>query len=380
MKKLSYIFLCCFFASLILSSCRDNDDSPQNIVETKIPLYYKDITTADADTVHYEAVKIGEYLWMNRNFNHFTETEVTRAQLNKVLTEYRLNPNDFQVNIDDFNKYFGQYYSQAYIDHLNRFGYFYEGKERKLYLDSDNRSEWKFASKADFRQLFAMCGDASEYAVRIALTCKPYENPAAIPVPGTYWISRLNTNKYGFNAMPGGARHHAADEWGTCFGENDCPTFQNKKGDFYIFIMTTKWAASDGSVTIHDYVDTSGGKLWHLQNVRWCRKLRDEELGYKLYIKANNLSSSEWTAIANQYKAAPTDYIAETGFVSKIQAGVIKSNNVDIKKIAIGENAPNDYVELRKGYIRGFYVQYILNVAQPSRNVPQIIDMAKGLI
>jgi uncharacterized protein (TIGR02145 family) len=361
------------FLCLFLFSCGDSDTITLP-VETTIPLFFWD--DIRGDTAHYEAVKIGEYLWMNRNINHFTETQVTRRQLDSVLTRYRLNPDDFQVSIDDFNKYYGQYYTLSFIYYHLRdgnHGYVYEGKNRKLLLNPEtNFPEWKLANKADFRQLFAMCGDASEYAVRTALACKPYENPAAVPI--SYWIGATNTNRYGFNAMPTGARHHAADQWGTCFGDNDCPTFYNQKGDFYNTFMTTGWAAADGTVRIHDYVDTRGGYLYHLQNIRFCRRLTDEELGYKLYIKAD---VPLWADIANEYQSHGEDYSTELAFIDKLRNNV--QSNVDIQKVNLGGSAPAGYVELRKGYIRGFYVQYILDIAQPTKNISQIVNMAKGL-
>lgn len=384
MKKANFLF--CILFSLFFISCEKDDNSgytppkeeeeePENPIEPEeknISLFYIDNITKDS--AYYEAVKIGEYLWMNRNFNHHTETPVTREQLNKVLTEYRLNPNHFQIDPKVFSEYFGEYYSQAYIGHLNDHGIFYEGKERKLLLNKEtNRPEWRLPSKADFRQLFAMCGDASEYAVRITLACKPGENPAAIAIPGTYWISTLNTNRYGFNCMPGGARHHNPDTWGTCFAEGDCPRYNNQRGDFYITFMAVRWHATDGAVSIHDYPDTQGPKLWHLQNIRWCRKLTDEELGYKLYIKVNNISNDEWASLKEQLK------ISENDFLSKVAEGKILSKNVDIKKTKLGEKAPDSYIELPKGYVRGFYVQFILDIDQPTKNISQIVDMAKHL-
>jgi uncharacterized protein (TIGR02145 family) len=331
------------------------------------------------DSACYEAVKIGEYLWMNRNLSHFDQNQVTRQQLDLVLTRYRLNPRDFQISIDDFNKYYGQYYSANYTyDHLRdgKHGMVYEGKDRKLMLNPETHfPEWKLANKADFRQLFGMCGDASEYAVRTALACRPYENPAAVPI--SYWISSINTNRYGFNAMPTGARHHAPDVWSTDFEDGTpAPVFQNQTGDFYNTFMSVGWAAADGTVRLHDYVDTEIGYLYHWQNIRLCRRLTDEELGYKLYIKADVPS---WNDIVNEYQSKGDDYTAELVLFDKLKRGIISPNKVDIQKVNLGISAPAGYVELRKGYVRGFYVQYILNIAQPTKTMMQIMDMAKGL-
>jgi uncharacterized protein (TIGR02145 family) len=389
MKKL-YILAHSVCLSLLFFSCDDSElvppvapsAAPNSIARFEhmgktIPLFFRD--DKRGESAYYEAVKIGEYLWMTRNINHFTETPVTREQLDLVLTRYRLDAKNFQVSVEDFNKYSGQYYSVDYIYYHLRdenHGFVYEGEDRKMLLDpKTNSPEWKLANKADFRQLFGMCGNGSEYDVRTTLVCRPYENPAALPI--SYWISDLNTNKYGFNAMPTGARHHAPSQWSTHFGDGaPDPIFQNQKGDFYISFMAAAWAAADGTVRIHDYPDTQEGYLYHLQNIRFCRRLTDSELGYKLYIKA---AVPTWADIANEYQSKGDDYTAELVLFDKLNQNIIQADKVDIQKVALGASIPSGYVELRKGYIRGFYVQYILDVAQPSKNVAQIMDMAKGL-
>jgi len=345
----------CIFASAILLSCDGGSEGdepgitppdPGGIV--KIPLYFEDknwVSTAD-----YEAVKIGEYLWMNSNFNHYYKNAtytITREQINKVLQRYRIDPMDYQISIEDFNKYYGLYYSSQEIFQMSRDGVMYEGENRVLKriksADGDSVCAWKIPTAEDFRQLFAMCGNAQEADVRIALACKAGDNPAAISLDKeywTYWFGRYNTNKYGFNMMPGGARFHNPTDWSFCFGENDCVWYNCAKGDLYNFFMTARWAAADNrTITIHDWVETREGKLYHWLNVRWCRKLTDEELGYKLYINT-----------------------AKT----------------DIKKLGLKENPPTGYTELANGYLRGFYVQYILDNTNP-KSVAQIVKMTEDL-
>jgi hypothetical protein len=90
-------------------------------------------------------------------------------------------------------------------------------------------------------------------------------------------------------------------------------------------------------VIIHDYPDTSRGKEWLWKPVRWCRRLTDSELGYRLYI--NN-------------------------------------ERTDIKKMEPNSIAPRGYHALEKGYLRGFYVQFILGKENPEKTVAEIIKMA----
>lgn len=320
-------------ASTLLTSCSDDEyeESPQKeLVPQKIAIYYEDHVFQQK--WQYEAVRIGEYYWMNSNFYHYIENPVTQAQIDKCLTNLRINPKEYQVNIDDFNRYFGGYYSRGYIEHMFGNGFVYEGEEKVL-----NRG-WNLPYSEDFQQLFAMCGDGTEPYVRTALSCKPGDNPIA---KLSYWFGSLNTNKYGFNLTPGGARFHAGDRWGTCFGNNDCPTFEADPGDFYGLLMMARWAGNASkTITIHDYPDPNEGKLFHLLNVRWCRKLTDDELGYKLYI-------------------------------NKAQTDIIKRNPI--------QQAPAGYTELPKGYLRGFYVQYILDNPQPVKTVAELVQMTKGL-
>jgi hypothetical protein len=77
-----------------------------------------------------------------------------------------------------------------------------------------------------------------------------------------------------------------------------------------------------------------------MMNVRWCRRLSDIELGYKLYINANQ---------------------------------------TDIKKLDLDTPPPSGYKELPHGYVRGFYVQYILNSPKSTVTVSKIVDYARNV-
>lgn len=74
--------------------------------------------------------------------------------------------------------------------------------------------------------------------------------------------------------------------------------------------------------------------------MRWCRRLTDKELGYKLYI--------------NQ-------------------------DQTDIQKLDLEDTAPYGYSELPNGYLRGFYVQYILDNPQPQKTISELVRMTEGL-
>lgn len=329
---------------LVFVSCGNNllDDPSEPILSPPteniptIPLvFYDSFANVSAN---YKAVKIGEYLWMDSNINHYEGQPFTKADIELILKRYRMNPQALKnVSIADINKYCGPYYDR------NRFEYLedrskcviYEGKDKVL------TNSWSAASTKDFQQLFAMCGNGKEQDVRISLTVKAGENPVAI-AGLTHWFGPNNLNKYGFNLMPGGARFNGPDVMRLSHNHDgtDIEYFDVVAGDFYGFMQAALWQTWDGWVSIHDYPQIFAVKLWHWLPVRWCRKLTEKELGYKLYINAEQ---------------------------------------TDIQKLSLIDPAPEGYSELANGYIRGFYVQFIMDNLNPQKTVSDIVDMAKVL-
>lgn len=326
---------------LVFTSCENNLVEPEepllppplDSIPTIPLVFYDSFANISTD---YEAVKIGEYLWMNTNINHYQGQPFTKADIELVFTRYRMNPQSLKdISIDDINKYCGPYYDR------NRFEYLedkskcviYEGKEKVL------NNNWSAASTKDFQQLFAMCGNGSEQDVRLSLTVKAGENPLAI-AGLSYWFGPNNLNKYGFNLMPGGARFNGPQVWELKHNHEgtDNESFNVEAGDFYGFMQAALWQTWDGWAAIHDYPQTTAIKLWHWLPVRWCRKLTDQELGYKLYI--------------NQ-------------------------EQTDIQKLSLTDIAPEGYTELGNGYIRGFYVQFIMDKTEPQKTVSDIVALAK---
>ncbi|WP_029904652.1 collagen binding domain-containing protein [Prevotella sp. 10(H)] len=316
----------------------------------------------------YNAVRVGEYYWVDQNFNHFVKWgndfenifPITQDVLNKYLERIRINPSQFQLqDINNFEKYYGRYYSYPSILYMNKYG---------VMRDQNNNDikGWKIPAPEDYRQLFAMSpfnttNDAphtrlNERDVRFALSPRPNENPMAYNIADpnggsvykTYWFDQKNnTNKYKFNLMPGGARLNGDGPWCNGLGPVHGCYPDGKKGDIYHLFYTAYMAVqlwndelSVGAVMLHDNVDTKEALSYHLLNVRWCRRLSDIELGYKLYIND-----------------------AQT----------------DIKKLDMDAPAPTGYKELPHGYVRGFYVQYILNNPGTSITVSDIVHYARNV-
>lgn len=323
-----------FSIFLLCSSCEKDSLEKDSLAKTPekvtIPITYSD---ERGYNVEYKAIRIGEYLWMNSNFNSPPGFSVKREEIIKVLDIYEIDPNNYLISGEELTKHYGFYYDRQEIEYMVDFGKIHEGTDKTL-------KKWILPAKADFQQLFAMCGHATERDIRVTLTCRIGDNPLAINVPKTYWFSSFNSNKYGFNLMPGGARFHNTTTWKIYYPNNTYKTFLGNKGDFYAFFEAAIWAASDGTVSIHDYPDTTGPKLWHWLQMRWCRKLTNEELGYRLYIN---------------------------------------SNRTDIKKLKLSATPPSNYTELPNGYLRGFYVQYILDKPNPEKTISEIVKLADNI-
>lgn len=362
-----------------------------------LPLYFDRRTNGGDFLVgaDYTAMKLGEYYWMDNNFNHvepswqwwstpvgvMSEYPIGQKQLDKYLGQVRLDRNYFQVDTTLFHKYYGRYYDHFTRHTMNYYAKMYEGVEKE-------ETGWAMPYVRDFRQLFAMSPfspennrkSLGETDVRFALSAKKGDNPMTeYVIPGecgpTYWFDPdYVTNMYGFNMMPGGARYNEVAEgdsytWSTnlCGDET---TFSAYTGDLYHLFYTVKYIAWDGYASLHDIIDTGYGSTHHWYNMRWCRRMTDAELGYKLYIKADNgvMKSHEWAAFIEKGDEAKND---ESGLLSKIRKGEFNAQSFDIVITEYSPNgdvsAPEGYEELPNGYIRGFYVQYMLS----DRHVPQ---------
>ena len=316
----------------------------------------------------YNVIRIGEYYWIDQNFHHVVpwgndfenSHPITQALLDKYVERIRINPSQFKLNdINDFEKYYGRYYSYPSILYMVKYGQIRNEYDEIL-------SGWKLPNHEDYRQLFAMCPfnttydsphtELNERDVRFALSAKSGDNPMAYNISDpndnsyhTYWFDNKHvTNMYGFNLMPGGARLNGDSQWCNELGTANGCYPDGKKGDIYHLFYTAPLAVIDkndglavGTVTIHDLVDTYHHTFYHMLNVRWCRRLTDIELGYRLYI--NN-------------------------------------DQTDIIKLNLNEQAPNSYTELPNGYTRGFYVQYILNNPNPAYSVKDVINFAREVM
>ena len=312
----------------------------------------------------YTAVRIGEYYWVNSNFTHSVPWGVdfenafpmTQPVLDKYLERARLDKSQFQIgNIKDFESAYGRYYSRPSLI------YMYENGEIHETETDATLPGWKFPSAEDYRQLFAMVPfntsfsakhtSLNQFDVRFALAPRIGENKMAFEINDpnggpyrTYWFdSNYVTDIYDFNLMPGGLRLNGPSSICNGYGPAGGCYTDGQKGDIYGLFYVASLAVRNadgtyGGAGMHDYLDTRGTETYHLMNVRWCKPLSDKELGYKLYIN---------------------------------------SAQTDIKKLGLKDPVPSGFSELPRGYIRGFYVHYILDNPNPSVTVADVVQYAK---
>lgn len=328
---------------------------------TSITLFYYDPNMRGV-LGQYDCIRIGEYYWTNSNFTHSVYYEdsfennypITPDLISKYMDCAFLDKSQYPIyDIANFEKYYGRYYSRPSVAYI-----MYTGEMR---TETNRKVEgWGLPYIEDYQQLFAMCPFTSnrtslgEYDVRVALSAREGDNPMALNISpksgepyGTYWFDKNHvTNMYGFNMMPGGSRLNGDGPWSNGLGPND-GYWDGQIGDIYHLFYTANFAArirgaEEGSragvVSIYDKLDTRGTNSFHYHNVRFARRLTDQELEYKLYINS-----------------------AET----------------DIKKLGLEDPVPDGYKELPNGYLRGFYVQYILDNDNPKFTIQDIISFAK---
>lgn len=271
----------------------------------------------------YDVVRIGEYLWINNNLYGDGKEgyNITREDINTQLGYWGHKESDYPVDMKDVHRYFGQYFTPDYI-----FGTLAD-KSKTVICEENSTTPnqaWGIPSVNAFRQLFTMCGTGHDVEVRNALAARRYDNPAArsvivpwtVPGSNTDFFDNGNTNRYGFNLMPGASVRLDSDSqpievqylfWFAGMAAIDTDN-DNRP-------MTASFAY------VGQFRPRIRATLPHLQNVRFCRRLTDEELGYKLYI-------------------------------DKEQTNIIK--------LSLTEIPPSGYEELPNGSMRGTFVQHNL--------------------
>lgn len=388
----------------------------------EVALYYTE-NSGTTVLAEYKGVRVGEYYWMNTPFmgNHIalsepgwtgeyvylrpwrTDYQNSMTVENVNLLHHRLlmfenarQESDRKSYFDqllpgssnsekmiEFEKYYGTYLTRGHIQWM------YDARPWvKILVEGENKEDksWDLPQGYDIRQLLAMCGNATMAEVRQYLSYghDQEDAPSVVKItPESYFdwfyhnpvnfeaqsngFNVSNTNKYGFAMFPSGSKFHDASTYRPLtqveadkyvISKGVVYPYQTKRGDFTGLNQTFALALHGSQAFIlHDYPEIRSEKSYHWSPIRWCRQLTNEELGYKLYINQINFTDSREALVTLK---------------SKIGNG----ETVIIQKLSLDQSPSTGFVELPRGYLRGFYVQYILGKSTPEKTIPQIVDIA----
>ncbi|PXV58481.1 putative secreted protein (Por secretion system target) [Dysgonomonas alginatilytica] len=367
-----------------------------------------DYSTAQPTASKITSVRVGEYYWMENNFNAWDPFTPASSHYSGYYKNYRpftdqtmadyfktidaSNPSEwkklYNVTPEDINRDYGYYFEPwgAYRLHLYSI---FSTDEQGTNLNHPNgagtiQSQYRLPYYEDLRQLFAMCPFAdpndlqgthtalNERDIRFTIGAnnglnKSAKNFSEDATTGSYWFVANNT--YGLGYMPAGWRSQVLPDWfynGIANPATEDNRWNLELGGLAQMFFTsympvgnkTYHGLQEDVVTLAEHVNSIPNTEYRNQSpkrtpLRWMRPLTNAELGYKLYIKIPGIESTAgWTTLRDQKD--------EIELLKAIRNGVINLNNItiDIKKQPHTDAAPAGYIELPKGYLRGFYVQY----------------------
>ncbi len=327
----------------------------------------------------YQGVKVGEYIWMNANLHNDYSNSIalstTKEKIQKWYSNNIVQGVGDNVDIKSFNQYYGLYYKSGIANNLISQGQISE--------NGIINKAWKLPSSGDILQLIAMCGNATLGEVRQYLSKAVDDTKITGIVGASYWFASItmpyaswlisetdgyssqNLNKYQLNFMPTGMRATSSGVGYTTGNDGKVIQFPYDFGDFLYLNLAIYLKASDGVFMLDDIPRMSYNKYdYNYYPVRFCRPLTDQELGYKLYIN-QNMSSLDGVS-------------GEEILLDDIRSGRLDPAKVIVKKLGLSESIPQGYCELPRGYIRGFYVQYVIDRPEGNqKTIASILNIAK---
>jgi hypothetical protein len=416
------------------------DFLPEFKVPSKINLVYQEQRGSQVLSADYQAVRVGEYYWMNNNFNapayraeklsdgsYIYEGDYdyeyrnlynngggalelyfyrpnNKEEINKGFIDWESFPAgqldfwSYGVTLDEFNKYVGDYCTPSRIDYMKNNGSMLENGQKV--------SNWSIPYDDDLRQLVAMCGygmRSHEVIQYLTYSAKEEHAPALAKITkGSYWIYDHNpvnldpnrtdllpaytydashSNKYGMNLVSNGSRKEFYDrEWVSSGWLTLGP------GNYKQLGQAVKIHGYNATVQLTEEMNVSY-KTWgdnplrptEWNTVRWCRPLTDEELGYKLYINRPNFKGGQlWGGNISDEELLLKSIGRTRELHAELTMKEIIDNyaNIDIVKLGVNQPAPQGYSELPKGLLRGYYVQFMIERPESGKTLTDILEIA----
>ncbi|NDW18050.1 T9SS C-terminal target domain-containing protein [Dysgonomonas sp. 216] len=365
-------------------------------IEARVPsstsIYF---TANDGQTFgeEYNAVRIGEYYWMDSYLREPGQFAITQQFVDSIHSRYLMfewAPSPLPsfwttgTTIEEYNYVHGTAYTNNTRNNVSSSWKMGEGSSKLV-------KNWHVPSIRDCKQLAAMCGDGGIYDVLqyLAWAHDDVDAPKLAQMANTpYWfhvnnVGNPNTNKYGFNWTATGWRAHVNGvelPVTTKYGYNK---YTLNQGELIGYGQVAAIFTNENArFIINEYSRIEYKEDYSWSPLRMCRELTNEELGYKLYInqplseykvQPGWQSDEYWGYRDWQERTMMMDDI----LVERMHQGQLNPEDVDILKLGLNESCPDGYVELSKGFIRGMYVQHILDNPQSSVSVADIMRMSK---
>lgn len=249
-RALNLMIVATFSAALCLSACHhENGEEGTNPVYPETPVIVQN-AVQDIDGNQYNAVRMGDQLWMAENLKttHFADgTEIPLSTGSSSTTPYRYIPNDNPSNISDY----GYLYNWAATTRNS------SSNSNSAHVQGICPDGWHVPSDAEWKQLTNYVGGNIQYV------CNEINgNIAKAMASTTGWSYSSNScavgndpnsnNASGFSAMPAGGYYRSPNYFSyrayfwTADKFNDCNAYSRRLDYNYADVERSNHDKSDG--------------------------------------------------------------------------------------------------------------------------------------
>ncbi len=226
----------------------------------------------------YKTIGIGEYEYTSQNLkalyqdrwgSYYSGLNWTDQFIRDVTNSYPQVPGEVQLSVEEFRNYYGNWFTLLAAGISYMYPDFYEFKSSPNGRVIDG---WELPSLDDILQ---MVGQAPRLSSNLATNLLEFMAAGKDGLPANYnteWVNYTNTS--GFSLTPLGSR-----------GSNDIT--QTYLGDYvssHKKLVKLRLKDPNHTFTLDVSNPNYSTNDFHFCQVRYCRHLTDEELGYKMYI------------------------------------------------------------------------------------------------